>query len=50
MVDNANNELPDYTEFELQPDDDDVAQNGAAKPTAYTGVHTTSFKDMGLKA
>lgn len=53
MVDRkpANNELPDYEEYILE---DDAAQNenqnGAAKPTAYTGVHTTSFKDMNLKA
>jgi ATP-dependent RNA helicase UAP56/SUB2 len=54
MVDAKHNkdELPDYEDYVLQ--DDDAAQNGnataAAKPTAYTGVHTTSFKDMGLKS
>ena len=55
MVDKRNTtnnvtDLPDYEDYVLE---DDGAQNGhttaAAKPTAYTGVHTTSFKDMLLK-
>lgn len=58
MVDrkNATNnvaDLPDYEDYVLEQDPDDGAQNGhataAAKPTAYTGVHSTSFKDMLLK-
>lgn len=46
-------DLPDYEDYVLEQDLDDGAQNGntnaAAKPTAYTGVHSTSFKDMLLK-
>jgi ATP-dependent RNA helicase UAP56/SUB2 len=52
-------ELPDYSDYEFEPDADDAAaHNGAAgakaakaaaKPTAYVGVHSTSFKDMLLK-
>jgi hypothetical protein len=55
MVDSKTpvNELPDYEDYVLEQDLDDGAQNGntnaAAKPTAYTGVHSTSFKDMLLK-
>ncbi len=55
MVDNkarANNvtDLPDYEDYVLEQDPDEVAQNGTtAKPTCYTGVHSTSFKDMLLK-
>lgn len=52
--------LPDYSDYEFEPDADEAAvQNGAhgakaaktaaAKPTAYVGVHSTSFKDMLLK-
>jgi len=47
-------ELPDYEDYVLEQDLDEGQQNGnnaaAAKPTAYTGVHTTSFKDMLLKS
>lgn len=49
-------ELPDYDEYVLEPDENEAAAgNGtttggaAAKPTAYVGVHSTSFKDMLLK-
>jgi ATP-dependent RNA helicase UAP56/SUB2 len=52
MVDNkARNvtDLPDYEDYVLEQDPEEVAQNGAAKPTCYTGVHSTSFKDMLLK-
>jgi ATP-dependent RNA helicase UAP56/SUB2 len=52
--------LPDYSDYEFEPDADEAAvHNGAAgakaahkaaaKPTAYVGVHSTSFKDMLLK-
>lgn len=47
--------LPDYSDYEFLPDAEEAAvQNGAktkaaAKPTAYVGVHSTSFKDMLLK-
>jgi ATP-dependent RNA helicase UAP56/SUB2 len=45
--------LPDYEDYVLEQDLDDQNQNGnattAAKPTAFTGVHATSFKDMLLK-
>jgi len=54
MVDkkNVNDELPDFEEI-----DDNIFEtpelndktNGGAKPTAYAGVHTTSFRDMVLK-
>ena len=51
MVDKKTVDLPDFDDYELG--DDDQVQNGnttgAAKPTAYTGVHSTSFKDMLLK-
>lgn len=49
--------LPDYDDYVFEPDADE-ATNGvsvpkaaktAAKPTAYVGVHSTSFKDMLLK-
>jgi len=47
----ANNAyLPDYEDYILE--DNDTVANGnaaAAKPTTYTGVHSTSFKDMLLK-
>ena len=56
MVDSKqaqNAELPNFEEFVLEPDqlDDNfnTTNNGAAKPTNYTGVHSTSFKDMLLK-
>lgn len=56
MVDkkNANTtELPDYEDYVLEPEDNDAIGNGngtgAAKPMTYTGVHSTSFKDMLLK-
>ena len=46
-------DLPDYDDYVLEQDLDDGATNGhstaAAKPTAYTGVHATSFNDMLLK-
>jgi ATP-dependent RNA helicase UAP56/SUB2 len=57
----ADNEeiLPDYSDYEFEPDADEAAvANGASgakaakaatKPTAYVGVHSTSFKDMLLK-
>ena len=51
MVDKKTVDLPDFDDYELG-DDDQVQNgntNGAAKPTAYTGVHSTSFKDMLLK-
>jgi ATP-dependent RNA helicase UAP56/SUB2 len=52
MVDKKTVDLPDFEDYEL--DGDDQVQNGntnaAAKPTAYTGVHSTSFRDMVLKA
>ena len=51
--------LPDYSDYEFEPDADEAAvANGASgakaakaatKPTAYVGVHSTSFKDMLLK-
>jgi len=45
--------LPDYEDYVLEQDLDDQNANGAtttaAKPTAFTGVHATSFKDMLLK-
>lgn len=51
--------LPDYDDYVFEPDADDASgANGAAgakgvktaaKPTAYVGVHSTSFKDMLLK-
>lgn len=52
MVDKT--ELPDYDDYVfVEQDIEDAGQNGnataAAKPTAYTGVHSTSFKDMLLK-
>ena len=44
------NELPDYEDFELS--DGEVQNNGTkkegVKATTYTGVHSTSFKDMML--
>ena len=50
---NANNELPDYEDYVLEPEDNDALGNGNAggsvKPMTYTGVHSTSFKDMLLK-
>ena len=51
MVDKKTVDLPDFDDYELG-DDDQVQNgntNGTAKPTAYTGVHSTSFKDMLLK-
>ena len=49
----ATTDLPDYEDYVLENDLEDAAQNGsttaAAKPTAYTGIHCTSFKDMLLK-
>jgi ATP-dependent RNA helicase UAP56/SUB2 len=49
----ATTDLPDYEDYVLENDLDDAAQNAnataAAKPTAYTGIHCTSFKDMLLK-
>ena len=52
-------DLPDYDDYVFEPDADEAAgTNGvagakankiAAKPTAYVGVHSTSFKDMLLK-
>jgi ATP-dependent RNA helicase UAP56/SUB2 len=48
------NELPDYEDCELIEEELDeagaAAGAAAAKPTAYVGVHSTSFKDMLLKA
>lgn len=56
MVEAKNNggeaDLPDYEEYVLEPEANEngaPAGNGAAKPTAYVGVHSTSFKDMLLK-
>jgi len=49
---NATTELPDYEDYVLEPEDNDVSHvngAGAAKPMTYTGVHSTSFKDMLLK-
>ena len=46
----AAGELPDYEDYILEDNDNIAAGNGAAaKPTTYTGVHSTSFKDMLLK-
>ena len=52
-------DLPDYDDYVFEAEVDDAAgTNGvagaksnkiAAKPTAYVGVHSTSFKDMLLK-
>lgn len=50
----ATDALPDYEDYILE--DDNVVNGvggasgtGAAKPTTYTGVQSTSFKDMLLK-
>lgn len=46
------NELPDYDEYVFEPEADEgaaAAGTSASKPTAYVGVHSTSFKDMLLK-
>ena len=55
QANNANSEIlpdcPDYDNYVLELDIEENQQNAAAaKPTAYTGVHTTSFKDMLLKS
>lgn len=49
-----NGDLPNYEDYILEEDinggdgqQEQVA--GASKPTAFTGVHATSFKDMLLK-
>lgn len=45
--------LLDYEEYVFQDfveDNKNGNQAADAKPTAYTGVHTTSFKDMQLKS
>jgi len=46
-------ELPDYEDYVLEPEADEAATTaagaGTSKPTAYVGVHSTSFKDMLLK-
>jgi len=51
MVDKKTVDLPDFEDYDLIENLDDAGQNtgAAAKPTAYTGVHSTSFKDMLLK-
>ena len=55
MVDKKNTQvdLPDFEEIGddifLEDPDQNGKTNGAAKPTAYTGVHSTSFRDMVLK-
>ena len=46
------NELPDYDEYVFEAEADEgaaAAGTSASKPTAYVGVHSTSFKDMLLK-
>lgn len=46
------NELPDYDEYVFEAEADEgaaAAATTASKPTAYVGVHSTSFKDMLLK-
>lgn len=51
MVETGNNfdenDLPDY-DYVLEPEVEDQ-QKPTQKPTTYTGVHSTSFKDMLLK-
>jgi ATP-dependent RNA helicase UAP56/SUB2 len=51
-------DLPDYENFVIEGEEEDnfgdvqgVGQqaDGGAKPTAFVGVHATSFKDMLLK-
>jgi ATP-dependent RNA helicase UAP56/SUB2 len=53
MVDKKTVDLPDFEDYDLIDNLEEAGQNGqtsaAAKPTAYTGVHSTSFKDMLLK-
>jgi ATP-dependent RNA helicase UAP56/SUB2 len=45
-----NERLPDFEEFVFETENDAFpTTNGAQKPTNYTGVHSTSFKDMLLK-
>ena len=44
-----NGDLPNYEDYIIE-DENDVLQEeavaGASKPTAFVGVHATSFKDM----
>jgi ATP-dependent RNA helicase UAP56/SUB2 len=54
MVDKKNptTDLPDYEDYVFEPEENDAVNgnaNGTAKPMTYTGVHSTSFKDMLLK-
>jgi hypothetical protein len=53
MVDKKTVDLPDFEDYDLIDNLEEAGQNGqtsaAVKPTAYTGVHSTSFKDMLLK-
>jgi ATP-dependent RNA helicase UAP56/SUB2 len=41
--------LPDYEDYILEDNDVTNGNGAAAKPTTYTGVQSTSFKDMLLK-
>lgn len=46
----AAGDLPDYEDYILDDNENIAAGSAAAaKPTTYTGVHSTSFKDMLLK-
>jgi ATP-dependent RNA helicase UAP56/SUB2 len=48
-----NGDLPNYEDYILEDIDGGDGQQeqaaGASKPTAFVGVHATSFKDMLLK-
>ena len=47
-----NGDLPNYEDYIIEDENDvllEEAVAGASKPTAFVGVHATSFKDMLLK-